>query len=316
MNITVIFTGGTIGSLEKQAWIGLDDCTQYKLLNPFQERYKDIAFSVKMPYAILSENLSGRELNCLQDVLAETIREKPDGIIVTHGTDTIQYTATAMEYAFADAGIPVVFVSAAYPLEHPATNGYINFEGAIEFIRHRSQGGVYVSYKNEHQSYTQIHIPSRLLQHGEQSADLYSLGNCVYATYNGEIFSRETVCPAHSDSGVVRYCDYPGILTVESVPGNAYLYSLESVCAIILKPYHSATLNTTNDAFVDFCRRANAKGIPIFLASIPGDVQYESSQMFIQLGIHIVPLPTFISLYVKIWRGISLDKNLTEYLKG
>ncbi len=316
-NITVIFTGGTIGSLQKQSWVGLDASAQYMLLNPFQERYRDVSFSVKTPYAILSEHLSGRELNLLQDAILETLREKPDGIIVTHGTDTLQYTATAMEYAFANAGVPIVFVSAAYPLEHPATNGYINFEAAVELIRGHDDGGVYVSYKNEDQSKVNIHIPSRLFQHGEQSANLYSLRNAVYATYDGAI-TRCGMLPASpsSDYGVVCYSETSSILTVESVPGSAYNYMLDSVGAILLKPYHSATLNTASDAFAGFCRRAQREEIPVFVAGVWEETQYESSKCFEELGIHVAPFGTYVSLYMKLWRGISLGKDLPEYVKG
>ena len=317
MNITVVFTGGTIGSLQKQSWIGLDAAATYKLLQPFQERYPDICFTTKSPYNILSENLSGRELNLLQGVVAASLGEQPDGIIITHGTDTLQYTATAMEYAFADAAVPIVFVSAAYPLEYPETNGYLNFEAAVELIRTRCTGGVYVSYKNDDQAHVNLHYASRLLQHGEQSANLYSLNNEIYAIYDGKITVNKQLLPKSvSCGGIVEYCDPAGILTVESVPGNGYDYALERVRAILLKPYHSATLNTESPFFVQFCRRARERNIPIVVIGAAAGIPYESTKFFGELGIHVVPFGTYASLYIYLWRGISLEVNLLEYLKG
>ena len=313
MNISVIFTGGTIGSVQKEAWVGIDDATQYTLLQPFEKKYKDVCFKTGAPYSILSENLSASELNLLQEELDGVLKNKPDGIIITHGTDTIQYTAAAIEFAYGNVDIPVVFVSADYPLEDPASNGYINFEAAVEFIRKGTCKGIYVSYKNEDTSYVDIHVASRLLQHGERSANLYSLDNCVCAVYEQEVKVLSCVesVPAPSVAPVT-YIQDAGILTVESRPGNYYGYALNGVRAILLKPYHSATLNTDSEAFVEFCKKAAALQIPIFIANVPKGEQYESSKYFDDLGICVAPYSTYVSLYMKLWRGISLGADLKE----
>ncbi len=314
MNISVIFTGGTIGSVQKDAWVGVDESTQYTLLQPFQTRYEEICFTTGAPYNILSENLSADQLNLLQKEVWRVLQEKPDGIIITHGTDTLQYAATAIEYAFGDAEIPIVFVSADYPLEDPKSNGYVNFEAAVEFILHSKQAGVYVSYKNEDKACVDFHVASRLLQHNEASANLYSLQNVICATYENELCVCNSIPASGQSIGVASYLCNPGILTVESVPGNHYRYDLEGVQAILLKPYHSATLNTDNEAFVTFCRQAQAKKIPIFISNVPKGEQYESSKSFAELGIRVAPYSTFVALYMKLWLGISLKVDLGAFV--
>ena len=50
-----------------------------------------------------------------------------DGVIITHGTDTLQYTAAFTGYIMAGAQIPIVLVSANYVLEDVRSNGVDNF---------------------------------------------------------------------------------------------------------------------------------------------------------------------------------------------
>ena len=99
MKILVIFTGGTIGTSIKNGWADIDANTKYMLLNGYNNK-DNIEFVTASPYSTLSENLSAKHLNLLQKEIADNIIKDFDGIIVTHGTDTLQYSATAIEYAY------------------------------------------------------------------------------------------------------------------------------------------------------------------------------------------------------------------------
>ncbi len=315
MTISVVFTGGTIGSLTKKEWVGIDNATNYMLLSRFENADADITFRTVAPYSVLSENLSAAELNLLQETVKEELEKEPDGIIVTHGTDTLQHTAAALEYAFADAKVPVVLVSADYPLDNENTNGYINFEAAVALIKSREAKGVFVSYRNSHINTVDIHIASRLLQHREGSASVYSLGDAVYATYDGMLTMRSVMTSENPKGlGAVRYSNHAPILSVESVPGNPYAYTLDGIKAIILKPYHSATLNTKSEELAELCRRAKEKEIPVFVSGVKSGVAYESSKLFGYLNIKAAPYSTYVALYMKVWAAISLGEDIVEFV--
>lgn len=318
MNISVIFTGGTIGSLTKKEWVGIDETTNYMLLRDFKQRDDDIDFQISSPYSILSENLSATELNALQEEILKQLKNNPNGIIVTHGTDTLQYAAAAVEYAFADTNIPIVFVSADYPLDNPQTNGYINFEAAVELIKSGKSKGVFVSYKNENESETKIHVASRMLQHRENSADLHSIGDSVYAGYiDGKLTFYDVKLSEYIKSiGKVCYKENSHILSIESAPGDIYAYSLDNVKAIILKPYHSATLNTANEGLAAFCNRAKEIGIPVFVSDVKSGINYESSKLFDELSIRIAPYSTYVSLYMKLWAAISMECDIAAFAQA
>lgn len=96
MKILVVFTGGTIGSTENEGYISPDSEKSYRLINMFKDRaegkYPDIDFEIQSPYQMLSENNTCENLRKLASFFLSVDYNQYDGIIVTHGTDTLQYT--------------------------------------------------------------------------------------------------------------------------------------------------------------------------------------------------------------------------------
>lgn len=315
MKILVIFTGGTIGSTVTGDWIVTDESTKYTLLEHFKIKDSETEFDVRTPYTLLSENLSAREINLLQEEIARGLEAGYDGIIVTHGTDTLQYTAAAVEYAFAGCKIPIVFVSSNYPLEDKRANGHDNFAAAVAFIQ-KQLGGVFVAYRNSGEKVTDIHLASRILQYNECTSKLYSIDEMPYAVYDGKTFQFTAVTPCAQSRplGMVSYTESSDILVIDSHPGDNFAYTLEGVKAVFIKPYHSATLNTGNVHLHDFCKQAAERNIPVFVANVQPGISYESTKHFNDL--HIIPLPysTWISAYMKIWAGLSLGENAAEFV--
>lgn len=320
MKILVIFTGGTIGCAEKDGWLSTDEETKYVLINKYRKETGDneTDFVTTSPYWILSENLSSAELNTLIKCVGENLKKDFDGIIVTHGTDTLQYSASALAFAFGDCEIPVVFVSAAYPLEDGRTNGHINFIAAVSFVKSGAGKGVYISYKNEGDTYVNIHTATRVMSHGEASGDLYSIDNQPFAfCEKDKIVLNEDYKESKTDTGVGEavLCKSPEILTIHCCPGDGYGYSLEKCRAVIIVPYHSGTLNTENNDFFSFCKRAKDKNIPLFVVNSRAGMSYESKKAFDDLGLEILPLCTRISVYMKCWFAMSLGVDIRDFVQ-
>ena len=93
MKILVIFTGGTIGSSIKDGWISTDSATKYALIEKYKENFgADISFETTEPYFLLSENLNADTLNLLIASVKSATEKNYDGIIITHGTDTLHFS--------------------------------------------------------------------------------------------------------------------------------------------------------------------------------------------------------------------------------
>lgn len=142
MNITVIFTGGTIGSSVQQEFVSTDAQMPYRLLAMYEAEQKKKSaaipnFRTQAPYTTLSEYMDGSHLNrliaCVHSLLT-TDDPDIDGIIITHGTDTLPFTAAALGMCFAYAKIPILLVSSNYILDDPRANGLTNFAAAVDYI--------------------------------------------------------------------------------------------------------------------------------------------------------------------------------------
>ena len=99
------------------------------------------------------------------------------------------------------------------------------------------------------------------------------------------------------------------------MPGDSFDYDLSKYKAVILRPYHSGTLNTESKAFSDFCKNAKDRDIPVFVVNVHGGTTYESSKLYNELGITVLPMCSFISVYMKTWLAISLKKDIKEFVR-
>lgn len=94
MKILVVLTGGTIGSRVSEKIINVNSAAAYNLIKLYQDKYgTDIEFEVIQPMNILSENLIPSYWITLYDCLDKVEFNAYDGIIITHGSDTLAYTA-------------------------------------------------------------------------------------------------------------------------------------------------------------------------------------------------------------------------------
>lgn len=307
MKILVVFTGGTIGSAVSDGWIAPSAEMKYILLEKYREITGDsMHFDTLTPYTILSETLSAENINSLVKCVKEKITEY-DGIIVTHGTDTLQYSAAALAYALGCNCNPVVLVSSNYPIEDERANGIDNFIGSAEFIKSQAGRGVFVSYKNSGEN-TKFHIATRILGHNECFDEIYSYDRQHYAEFDGEKVAVNPACHyVNTDSAVNDrvYDNNSGILVVTAVPGDSYNYNLSSYSAVIIKTYHSGSLNTESEALRTFCSEAESRGIPVFVTGVHGGVTYESLKPYEEMGLNVLPLSSFPAAYMKLWLANS-----------
>ncbi len=305
MKISVIFTGGTIGSLTKDGWITTDTDLKCSLPNWYlSEKSNDVEFEVSNPYTILSENLSGSTLTKLVFHIEQELENNNDGIIVLHGTDTLLYSATAAFLTFGTKTKPIVFVSAKAPLENKNTNGFLNFEGAVEFIKNKAGRGVFVCYAND-LTEANIHTAYNLLTHGEASDKIFGLKEPFAKYKNGEVLVKGDETDNIEPLGKVEFSETPKILNITATPYEEYNYCLKDVKAILFLTYHSGTLPTANEKFVKFCKGAKKQNIPMFVADAGIEGLYKSIEAYKTLGIEILQNTTHITAGVLIWMKIS-----------
>ena len=305
MKITVIFTGGTIGTEETDGTRRLNEASASALLAAYEREYGKEEWEVVSIAPALSENNNGARLTEIVESVAKALAGDSDGVIAAHGTDTLQYSAAAVRYAFGADCKPVVFVSASDPIDNPCTNALYNMRAAVNYVAGGNRG-VKVAYVD--------HITCvKLLKHGIKEpenaifdADRLSAHDSFSDVFrvvrNASGYPAEGVYrkgARFADGKVLRLTAYPGMLYPSAFP--------EGTEAVIIECYHSGTLRTEGEDFEAFSALASAKGIGVFLTGVARDeIPYESSEKL--LGKNFTPLYGLapIAAYVKLWYDIAL----------
>ena len=80
---------------------------------------------------ILSENMTPGVWRDLARAVSEEIEAGADGVVVMHGTDTMQYTASALSFML-DTPVPIVFTGSQRSADRPSSDNVMNAVCAVE----------------------------------------------------------------------------------------------------------------------------------------------------------------------------------------
>ncbi len=325
MKICTIFTGGTIGSvLTQEGYIGPREGTPFRLLQMYQEQYDtDVVFETVEAYRILSENLNGDYLTSLFQAVQHVLDcGDIDGIIVTHGTDTLQYGAAMLGYVFGASTIPIVLVSSNYVLGDARANGLANFHYAVEFIKGQYGKGVFVSYRNTGENPT-IHRATRLQPCIPCSDYVASVLNSWYGRFeNGNYISnpeyhvkegRVALFENGRDVKLTKTAD--AILYLHPQVGMCYPQLDEQTKVILHGSYHSGTI-CVDHTLQQFVGVAQQYGIPIYLTGFTsGTDAYETVQIYEEMGVQILHTSSQVAQYCKIWLALSNGLDVASIMQ-
>lgn len=91
-----------------------------------------------------SSNVQPEEWCVLAQATDEALKTC-DGVVITHGTDTMAYTASALSFMLAGVGKPVILTGSQLPLSHPLTDARLNLLRAFTTAM-TGVPGVYVCF--------------------------------------------------------------------------------------------------------------------------------------------------------------------------
>ena len=140
--ILLLTTGGTIASL--QGGDGLEPHRsgvmerELTLLRSYYE------ITVQDLMCLDSSNIRPEEWQMMaKEIFAH--REDYDGIVVSHGTDTMAYTASAITFMLPDIDVPVVFTGSQLPLSDVLSDGPDNLRAAFAMAA-SGHAGVFLAF--------------------------------------------------------------------------------------------------------------------------------------------------------------------------
>lgn len=327
MKVLVIFTGGTIGSKTEDNIIDVKS-NSYHILDKYNEMYpNNIDFETIQPLNILSENFTLKTLETLGNTILKLDTSKYDGIIVTHGSDTLCYTSSFLGMITRHFDIPVVMVASNYELDNSKANGLDNFHGAINLIQSKKIRGCFVVWKDSITNRTTVHIGTRLKECDSFTDNFQSYGGVSFAEIvdNEVILNGSKVNPNVEDinSNRLPLCDSISLknksILIKTYTGLDFSnYNLKDVSSIVIYLYHSGTACTIGESSIlEFISKNADK--TIYIASLKDINEHYSTAKDI-LNSRVIPMYNISveSAYIKslILSNLKFSSNESMFFES
>lgn len=169
--ILIIATGGTIAS--KDTGEGLAPQLNVDDLLDYLPNLKDkCEITGKMIMNIDSSNMTPHDWKVISSSIYENYKEF-DGFVVTHGTDTMAYTSSALTYMLEDLNKPVIVTGSQYSIAEDFTDAMQNLNDAILFAREDIKG-VFIAFDGK------LIVGTRAMKVKTRSYDAFESVNYPY----------------------------------------------------------------------------------------------------------------------------------------
>ena len=125
--VTLLYTGGTIGSKLDYVSGGVKALTKAEeLLAEVPELSGIVELDVKQIMSVFSEDMTHAEWKKIAEEVAEAVNNGSKGVIITHGTDTMHYTASALSFMLHNLNVPVVLTGAQRSSDRGSSDAFMN----------------------------------------------------------------------------------------------------------------------------------------------------------------------------------------------
>lgn len=125
-NVTILSTGGTIESKVDYVTGGVHMLVEPEEMLAQVPEILDVAnFKVVSPFRMASEDLLYKNWQEMARAAAKALSES-HGVIITHGTDTMHYTAAALSFMLRGLNGPVVLTGAQRSVDRGSSDAFMN----------------------------------------------------------------------------------------------------------------------------------------------------------------------------------------------
>lgn len=128
-NVAMIITGGTIASKYDPSTGGVKYLTDVEEFLSFYPEILDFVNVIKIenPFMVWSEDMSSKEWKIIAKKTEELLRDKNiSGVIITHGTDFLHYTSSALSFMLGKVNKPVVLTYSQRSIDRASSDARLN----------------------------------------------------------------------------------------------------------------------------------------------------------------------------------------------
>lgn len=278
--ILVVTLGGTICSaVEKGDTIKLRTAPDKQIFEALKKK-NELTYLTPILYS--SENADGEYFRkALSAIADECEKDKPDGILILHGTDSAAYFAQLAVRVLSCFGIPVLITGSKLPMDDPHSDAIRNVSYAMGLLGAACEGKLGavtfgIVYTDEMMEDT-VFVPANRVTDANFDGDYGKFpAKPSVRTLNKKEMQQYFASPVKK------------ILTIPAVPGYPFAEVDPSrYDSILIGAYHSGTQSVRG--LTDLIGRARGAGVTCYLGPVhQSKVMYDSTRELIKAG--AVPL--------------------------
>ncbi len=236
-----------------------------------------------------------------------------DGIVITHGTDTLAYTSSALSFILQNPNIPIVLTGSMLPITEPDSDAPGNLKTAIKFAMEGTPG-IYVAFRNK-------------IMLGTRVSKVHSLGLNAFQSINypdiaylkgDKIVFRHRIHPSSSELLFDPTLD-PEVVYVRLTPGlspDVFLALEKTVNGIVLEGYGAGGIPYRGrDLLRAVSKVAARKPVVMTTQAIYGGVdltRYEVGRKALEAGVIPAGDMTKEATLTKLMWALGHTKNVDE----
>ena len=320
--VLLLSTGGTIASKVDYRTGGVTPALSASELNAAIPELAKIAnIDAEVLFSEYSENLQPEHWKKIAEKLDTCSKSEYKGIVITHGTDTMQYTAAFLSFALSGFHIPIALVGSQRSSDRPSSDAALNLISAVRFVIEGNTKGVFViMHHNESDDLVVSHLGTRVRKnHTSKRSAFKTIGDDpaflildkkIEKNLKKEFFQQKDYNPKlNLDTRVALVKYHPGY------DPKLIDYIIESGYQAII--FEGTGLGHIGKTMYDSVKSAKKKGLFLGMTSqcIDGRVSmtvYESGRDLLEMG--IVPLNNIIpeTALVKAMWALGNTKSVDE----
>jgi len=181
--ISLISTGGTIAStVDYRTGAVTAQFTAEDVLRAVPELAGRANYRGRVVANILSENMEPDMWQQLAAAVHEEIAAGADGVVVMHGTDTMQYSAAALSFML-DTPVPIVFTGSQRSADRPSSDNVMNAVCAVEAAKADAAEVLLCMHADSNDAACALHRGTRVRKNHTSRRDAFeTVGNKPLAT--------------------------------------------------------------------------------------------------------------------------------------
>lgn len=231
--LLLISTGGTIASVKTENGLAPETAPE-ELLSYIPEAKKICEISVIQLFNLDSTNVQPEHWIRISEEIQREYSSY-DGFIVTHGTDTMAYTAAALSYLMQNLDKPVILTGSQKPISVPITDARKNLMDSLRFASKDGVRGVYLVFDGK------AILGTRARKIRSKSYSAFESINYPVAAFIDENRIIQYV-DGEKETGELRFYDKlnPRVFVLKLIPGiepEILQYIGERYDAIIIESY-------------------------------------------------------------------------------